>query len=146
MGTKNSNNKDNNNYSETTQPTKQIINYPNSKSGWVMARMKNNKRYKKRYCILSSDNVLSFYEYDMPRPHGLKSQVVLRKNLFLQISTIHNPNNQHLIERYILTVFTNKKIKKNDSNSNNNNKEYFKCFLLMLMIIHYGNLLFILLY
>jgi len=45
-------------------------------SGWILTRSGPNKSWKKRYGVLS-EGVLSYYEQALPRPHGLRGQVLL---------------------------------------------------------------------
>ena len=45
-------------------------------NGWILTRSGANKSWKKRYGVLS-EGVLSYYEQALPRPHGLRGQVLL---------------------------------------------------------------------
>ena len=45
-------------------------------SGWILTRSGPNKSWKKRYGVLS-EGVLSYYEQALPRPNGLRGQVLL---------------------------------------------------------------------
>jgi len=44
-------------------------------SGWVATRSRS-QHWRNRFCVVS-EGVLSYYEHESPRPHGLRGQVVL---------------------------------------------------------------------
>lgn len=46
------------------------------KTGWVSTRTKTQKPWKNFFCVMS-EGVLTFYEKEHPRPHGLLDQIVL---------------------------------------------------------------------
>ena len=45
--------------------------------GWIKIRNKITKRWKKRFCVLGEGGVLSYYEKEKPRPHGLRAQIIM---------------------------------------------------------------------
>ena len=64
---------------------------------WIKSKTKSQKTWKKLFFILSQSGVLSFYEKQHPRPHGLKGQIVL-EGATMAISEIplhSNTGNNH---------------------------------------------------
>lgn len=48
----------------------------NDRSGWLKTRSKPQKPWKKRFFV-KSEGTLSYYEKELPRPHGLRGQIKL---------------------------------------------------------------------